>query len=178
MKIKTKDPCIATFFYLEKAFDSIDHYLLLYCLLKIGIRGRMIQLIGNLPKTREVSIRVNKIQRISFNPWIDVPHGGVLSPLLFIIFPKGFLEKYGTKSMYADDSTSLCSPSESILFSDTHEEFCRKWRLVNNYPKTEQMLFNVQNTACQYPTTDITKSLGVGWIGTSNIKPTLIRQRL
>ena len=70
--------------------------------------------------------------------------------------------------MYAHDSTSLCSPSESILFSDTHEAFCRKWRLVNNYPKTEQMLFNVQNTACQYPTTDINKSLGV-WLD-RNIK--------
>ena len=76
-KIKTKDPCIA-FFNLE---NSIDHDLLLYCLLETSISGRMIPLIEIHLQTRELSIRVNDIRGISFNQSVDVPQGVVLSPL-------------------------------------------------------------------------------------------------
>ena len=93
------------------------------------------------------------------------PPGGedVLSPLFFIIFLKSFLEKYETKCKYPYDSTSLCSPSESIQCSVTPEEFCRKWRLLNNAPKTELILFHVQNINNQYRTTKPTKVSGV-WL--------------
>ena len=69
-EVKVKDPCSAAFFDLEKLFDSIDHNFFLYCLLKRGIRGRILPLIENLHKTKEVSVRVNDIGGISFNPSI------------------------------------------------------------------------------------------------------------
>ena len=52
IKSKTEDPNIATFSDLEKAFNSIDHDLLLYCLLRYT--ERKVPLIESFLKTRSI----------------------------------------------------------------------------------------------------------------------------
>ena len=64
------------------------------------------------------------------------------------------------KDQFADKSTSFYSPRDSIQCPGTYKKFLRKW---NNDARTQQMLFNIQNTATRYQTTDITKNLVV-WL--------------
>ena len=68
-------------------------------------KGKNFSIDRILVKTRESSVRVNDIRRISFNLSIGVPQGGALSAFLFIIFIKGFLGKYETKYKYADGTS-------------------------------------------------------------------------
>ena len=133
-----------------KEFESIFHDLLLYCLLEKSMRKKKIRWLKLFAKTGQVSIRLNGIRKISYNQSLAFPKEMFYHPCIASIFSRDFLENYETKYKYASDSTNLCSPSESIRCSDTPEEFFRKWRLVKNDHKAEQMFFNVQNTASQY----------------------------
>ena len=51
-KIVSRDLCEATFYNLEKAFGSVNHDLLLYCLLKLGLLGINIALIYSFVENR------------------------------------------------------------------------------------------------------------------------------
>ena len=92
--------------------------------------GRIIPLIRNILQAREISNTRNDIWGILFNPSNGFPHGGFFNHLRYL----SFFSRKTKQKKYADDNTSLCSSSESIKSSDTPEDFCRKWRLVNNDP--------------------------------------------
>ena len=59
---------------------------------------------------------------MSFVPLYGLPQGVVLSPLLFIIFMKGFLQDADLTYKYAYDSTSLSSGAGTFR----HQQFGRQ----------------------------------------------------
>ena len=119
---------ISVFCDLSKAFDCVNHKLLLTKLNKIGIRGIALKWFqsylegrlqytvvkkytktGNETLTTESASNVENIKR-------GVPQGSILGPLLFTIYIND-LPKINTNSdyiLYADDT--------NILFSDIHME--------------------------------------------------------
>ena len=77
---------VGVFLDLQKAFDCVDHSILLGKLHHYGIRGVPLKLIESFLSDRRqyVKIGANKSSTVYVN--IGTPQGSTLSPLLFLIF--------------------------------------------------------------------------------------------
>ena len=75
-------PIIATYIDLAKAFDTVNHKLLLDKLEKYGIRGSVLELIRSYLTGRKQKVRID--DKTSTEKIIDtgIPQGTILGPLL------------------------------------------------------------------------------------------------
>jgi len=78
------------FFDLQKAFDCVNHDILLNKLEFYGIRGRFFQLIKTYLQIRYQRVVLNNNYSTSISDWGEithgVPQGSVLRPLLFLLY--------------------------------------------------------------------------------------------
>jgi hypothetical protein len=100
---------VAVFFDISKAFDSINHKLLLFKLEKMGIRGKALNLIKSYLSNRQQFVKIidemSDIAAILFG----VPQGSCLGPLLFVLllYDLKFVNTASTIVKYADDIVML-----------------------------------------------------------------------
>lgn len=98
---------IATFIDLSKAFDTIDHEVMLKKLQYYGVRGKVLQWFKSYLKDRKIFVDYSKTRSELRNIDIGVPQGSVLGPILFIIYtndlPRALTR--GSSIMFADDTT-------------------------------------------------------------------------
>lgn len=140
---------------LRKAFDVVNHDILLNKLKIYGFRGLPLKWVSSYLKDREcyVSIANHQSNPIKFN--IGVPQGSILGPILFLIYIND-LPRFSNRLnsvLYADDTTLSFSHrnfsemteiinSELIKLEDwTHAN-----RLTINADKTETIIFSNRKT--------------------------------
>nr|CAB3263137.1 uncharacterized protein LOC104265527 [Phallusia mammillata] len=110
--LNNKNHTLGIFLDLSKAFDTIDHKIMLKKLYACGIRGVALDWFESYLGGRSQHvfyydfISTNK-QGIS----LGVPQGSILGPLLFIIYVNDFPTclHYSTPLMFADDTTIIVS---------------------------------------------------------------------
>ena len=120
----------------SKAFDKVDHDIVMAKLSKLGIKGKLLKWINSFLTQRVQVVTVNGIK--SEQTWVlsGVPQGSVLGPLLFLLMI-GDIDndiKYSFISSFADDTRLLKDINELMdtfkLQSDLNVIY--KWTADNN----------------------------------------------
>ena len=154
---------------LSKAFDCLNHELLIAKLEAYGFSRSALKLVYDYLSNRKQRVKVNG----SFSSWQEsikgVPQGSVLGPLLFNVFINDlfFLVEETDICNYADDTTIyVCGHElEHIVSSlETDAQKLSKWFLDNcmklNPDKCHLLIFGEKNTdvSVQIGATTITES--------------------
>ena len=98
-----------------KAFDKVDHQLLLKKLYAYGIRGKLLMWINSYLSNRSQVVVINGVQSKPAKVVSGVPQGTVLGPVLFLLYLND-LEcsiKHSLVSSFADDTRLKKSISEA-----------------------------------------------------------------
>ena len=137
------------FLDLKKAFDTVDHNILISKLEKYGIRGTALHLFRCYLSERKQICKLQNTMSEVVNLTCGVPQGSNLGPLLFLLYINDLpncLEETQA-SMFADDTNLSChgkSSSEVESMINTDLENVHKWLIANkltlNEEKTECML--------------------------------------
>ena len=93
------------FLDLAKAFDSVDHGILLRKLERYGIRGMSLQLLSSYLSNRKQLTKYNGVESELKVIDIGVPQGSILGPLLFLLFINDLplITEFGVR-LFADDT--------------------------------------------------------------------------
>ena len=112
---KGKDLNGVIFFDLKKAFDTIDHDILLVKLSRYGVLENELKWFTSYLSERKQFCYVNGIHSLFTSIKYGVPQGSCLGPLLFLIYINDLplVIKNATPSIFADD-TGLTAASESF----------------------------------------------------------------
>ena len=100
---------IGVFIDLQKAFDTVDHEILLHKLNYYGIRGIANSWFKTYLSDRRQYVSINGVDSNEVTMQFGVPQGSVLGPLLFLIYINDLNTaiKYCTTRHFADDTNLL-----------------------------------------------------------------------
>ena len=164
---------ISVFLDLSKAFDLLDHNILLYKLKYYGINSNSLQLLENYLTNRKQYIEFEKHKSDLKNITIGVPQGSILGPLFFNLFVVIYINdivlapKIFTPIIYADDTTLFstledfnlhngCSISQNINNDLSRiSEWLHVDKLCLNANKSKFMLFHSPNKKIDIPSIEI-----------------------
>ena len=147
------------FIDLQKAFDTVNHKILLKKLEHYGVRGIPNKLLESYLTNRKQSVSINGVTSNNTNINCGVPQGSVLGPLLFLIYINdlNLAIKYCTTRHFADDTNLLIknsSPKKLKKYLNLDLKSLVKWLKVNkislNTSKTEFIIFKHPNKKIEY----------------------------
>ena len=148
--IENNHKTLSVFLDLSKAFDTIDHSILLQKLEHYGIRGLALDWFRSYISDRKQFVSYNNKDSDIMNMNCGVPQGSVLGPLLFIIYTNDVPHclAHNKAIIFADDTTLFSSGNcVQELFNNMKTDLLelidwfRANKLSLNLSKTNYVLF-------------------------------------
>ena len=170
---------------LQKAFDCVNHDILLTKMEFYGITGKTNKLMKSYLSNRRQRVKIEKDSIKHYSEWdliIDgVPQGSILGPLFFLLYINDLpyaISDLSTPILFADDTSLIISNPDNQKFVKTVNETIHRLKtwfhsnlLVLNLEKTHFLQFQTKNSNdtqlerihdnIQTSTTEETKFLGL-----------------
>ena len=137
----------ACFIDLKKAFDTLNHDILLHKLEEYGFRGKINEILKSFLEDRKQYVRLNEIETGKLIVQTGVPQGSVLGPFLFLIYINDLPSSCDKAelAMFADDTTLIKSGKRIDPLLSQEIKYVRDWfssnKLTVNPEKCEAMCF-------------------------------------
>nr|CAI5828045.1 unnamed protein product [Callosobruchus analis] len=158
---------VGIFCDLTKAFDCVNHMILLDKLSNYGIRGNALKWISSFLEDRRQFVSVNGVSSEYKTITMGVAQGSVLGPFLFLLYINDLdnLSVPATYTMYADDTSILISDKQESVIAQkcnytihcSHDWFERNG-LQLNASKTMALRFHNRQKECDNLTLNLGKS--------------------
>ena len=139
-----------------KAFDYVERDILWYKLIKIGVRGPMLDIIKSMYNTVKSKVKNNNTTSEAFSCNIGVRQGECLSPFLFAMYVNDLEQELDNNGitgidvgmvkllllLYADDIVLFGkTPDELQKSLNILEAYCDRLNLTVNIAKTKVVVF-------------------------------------
>ena len=139
---------VAIFLDLSKAFDTLNHDILMTKLHSYGMDNLELNWFKSYLNNRKQFVQINHCKSDIISSSVGIPQGSSLGPLLFNIYVNYIQNStdYFKFIMYADDTTLFCPTSTSyelinIEFNKVYAWLCAN-KLSLNIKKTNDMVFH------------------------------------
>ena len=157
---------VGIFIDLSKAFDTVDHEILLEKLHHYGIQGNNLKWFRSYLTNRKQFLIFNKKQKSkTLNISCGVPQGSILGPLLFQLYVNDLAQASNIirSIMFADDTNLFYSHKDiNLLFRIINEELQSNSKYIGttlNISKKNQHHKRIKSTA--YDLSSRSKSFGL-----------------
>ena len=145
-----KSYAVCFFLDLKKAFDTIDHNILLDKLYHVGFRGPSHQYVRSYISNRKQYVQVGQYKSSERQITKGVPQGSILGPLLFCLYINDIVEAVDADTvLFADDAAFFLSAATLPLLYrklrklfDNLSSYLKANRLVPNLKKSKLMMFS------------------------------------
>ena len=78
--------CLGVFIDFRKAFDTVDHSILIGKMEHLGIRGLPLELIRSYLSNRKQYVVFGSSESLPMDISVGVPQGSILGPLFFLLY--------------------------------------------------------------------------------------------
>ena len=145
--INDNEMTLGAFLDFSKAFDMMDHNILMRKLHKYGIRGIGNNLIRNYLQNRKQYIIFNGTLSDTLSVNCGVPQGSILGPLLFILYVNDLhlVSDLVLPILFADDSSIFIRGNDIINMTNTLNQELNKIYIWIN---TNKLCLNINKTSC------------------------------